>query len=175
MKCPDPETLRQFAVGSLPEQQLDEIGQHVSGCDICSEFLDQPVEDGLLQGLRGLSSSESQPSMGLSFEQLRTLFAENTRYRLIREIGSGGMGMVCLAHHAMMNREVAVKFIRQDLTANPQTLRRFHQEVQSAARLSHRNVVTAHDADRVGDVHFLVMEFVEGTDLGEIKSKCLIK
>src|SRR5262249_6391394 len=61
-----------------------------------------------------------------------------------------------------------LKVISRRLTGDPTAVERFRREVQSAARLSHPNIVTAYDAEQAGDVHFLVMEFVEGTSLDRL-------
>ena len=78
------------------------------------------------------------------------------------------MGAVFKAEHKLMGRPVAIKVIRETLTSNPAVVERFRREVKAAARLAHPNIVAAHDAEQAGDTHFLVMEFVEGTDLARI-------
>ena len=67
-----------------------------------------------------------------------------------------------------MERPVALKVIHPGLMRNPAAVQRFHQEVRAAARLHHPNIVTAYDADQAGGLHFLVMEYVEGTSLAEV-------
>ena len=94
--------------------------------------------------------------------------AHHARYRITKLLGRGGMGDVYQAHHRMMNRTVALKVISAQLVSSPAAIGRFHREVQAAARLSHPNIVTAYDAEQAGDTHFLVMEFVEGTDLATL-------
>jgi WD40 repeat protein len=66
-----------------------------------------------------------------------------------------------------MERPVALKVIKKALTDDPGVVERFRREVKAAARLSHPNIVHAYDAEQAGDTHFLVMEYVEGTDLGK--------
>jgi serine/threonine protein kinase len=84
-------------------------------------------------------------------------------------IGKGGMGDVYKARHRMMERTVALKIINRELVRKPEAVDRFHREVKTAARLSHPNIVTAYDAEQqAGDVHFLVMEYVDGVDLSQI-------
>jgi len=73
--------------------------------------------------------------------------------------------MVLKAEHRRMKRVVAVKVISPEAVKTPDALKRFHREVEAAARLTHPNIVAAFDADEVKGVHFLVMEYVEGTDL----------
>jgi hypothetical protein len=95
--------------------------------------------------------------------------ADHPRYRVLRLLGAGGMGTVWLAEHRHMRRPVALKVIRRELVRDDATaLPRFCQEVQAAGRLSHPNIVAAHDADEAGGLHFLVTEYVDGTDLGAV-------
>jgi serine/threonine-protein kinase len=88
-------------------------------------------------------------------------------YVLIEMLGEGGMGQVFKARHALMDRLVALKLIRADRLNDPQAMGRFRREMQASAKLTHPNVVLAHDAARVGDVYLLVMEYVEGIDLAQ--------
>jgi serine/threonine protein kinase len=93
---------------------------------------------------------------------------EHSRYRVIRLLGQGGMGSVYLAEHRHMERQVALKVISPDMVNNADAVRRFRQEVTAAARLGpHPNIVAVHDAEQAGDLHFLVMEFVEGQSLAD--------
>jgi uncharacterized protein (TIGR03067 family) len=77
------------------------------------------------------------------------------------------MGTVWLAEHLVMNRPVAIKVIRPDLLARPGATSRFLREVRAAAKLHHPNIVTAFDAEPVGNSCLLVMEYVPGKTLGE--------
>ncbi len=86
-------------------------------------------------------------------------------YVLLDRLGEGGMGAVFKARHRVMKRVVALKVIRQEKVANAEAVQRFQREIQAAAQLSHPNIVIAHDAAQAGNTHFLVMEYVEGTDL----------
>jgi serine/threonine protein kinase len=89
-------------------------------------------------------------------------------YLLLDHLGEGGMGKVYKARHQLMGRIVALKIIRKERLANPDTVRRFRREIQAAAQLTHPNVVLAYDADQIGDSHFFAMEFVDGIDLGKL-------
>jgi serine/threonine-protein kinase len=86
-------------------------------------------------------------------------------YRLLERLGEGGMGKVFKARHIRMDRLVALKIIHPDELDSPKAVQRFAREARAAAQLAHPNIVLAHDADQVGNVHFLAMEYVEGTDL----------
>ena len=71
----------------------------------------------------------------------------HSRYRLLEWLGAGGMGVVFKAEHRLMSRSVAIKVISKKLTTSPAAVERFEREVKAAARLSHPNIVTAHDAE----------------------------
>jgi serine/threonine protein kinase len=86
-------------------------------------------------------------------------------YLILDKLGQGGMGLVLKAEHRRMERLVALKVLSPKLVQNPDSLRRFQREVKAAARLTHPNIVTAYDADEASGTHFLVMEYVEGSDL----------
>src|SRR5437870_9648497 len=85
------------------------------------------------------------------------------KYRVKGELGRGGMGAVYLAEQPGLGREVAIKELLQ--TADPVALRRFLQEAQVMARTSHPNLVQVHDLELMGNVNYLVLEFVRGRSL----------
>ncbi len=89
-------------------------------------------------------------------------------YVVLDRIGAGGMGVVLKAMHRRMKRQVALKLLPKSATDSPDAVRRFHREVEAAARLSHPNIVTAYDADESKGVHFFVMEYVDGSDLSSL-------
>ncbi|GIW81858.1 MAG: hypothetical protein KatS3mg105_3665 [Gemmatales bacterium] len=93
------------------------------------------------------------------------------QYVILDRLGEGGMGEVFKAYHRLMDRIVALKVIRRERLTKPAVINRFHQEIRAAAKLAHPNIVIAHDAAQVGDVHFLVMEYVEGLDLSKLVQK----
>ena len=92
----------------------------------------------------------------------RTLAA---RYRLLRKIGSGGMAVVYLARHVMIERLSAVKILRQDLGMNVSHRERFLREARAVNRINHPNIVEITDFGEDGGLVFLVMEYVEGESL----------
>ena len=85
----------------------------------------------------------------------------------MEQLGAGGMGTVYKAEHRLMQRIVALKVVPSEFISRPHAITRFHHEVRSAARLSHPNIVTSYDAEQSGAVHFLVMEFVDGSSLDQ--------
>jgi serine/threonine protein kinase len=93
-----------------------------------------------------------------------------SNYLLLDLIGSGGMGRVFKALHRRMDRVVALKVLHEKSLNSPEAVERFHREVKAAARLQHPHIVSAYDADEDQGLHFLVMEFVDGCDLGTLAS-----
>jgi formylglycine-generating enzyme required for sulfatase activity/serine/threonine protein kinase len=89
-------------------------------------------------------------------------------YVILDKLGQGGMGVVLKAEHRRMKRLVAIKIIAPASMKSPEAVRRFYREVEAAARLSHPNIVAAHDAREYHGSHCLVMEYVEGRDLAAI-------
>lgn len=92
-------------------------------------------------------------------------------YLLRDRIGSGGMGFVFKALHRPMRRTVALKLLREDVQGIQNCLWRFQREFRSAGRLIHPNIVTAFDAGEVDGMHYLVMEYIKGSNLAEYVSQ----
>jgi len=91
------------------------------------------------------------------------------QYRLKQRIGSGGMGEVYLAEHAMMKRPCAVKIIRPEMAGDPKALARFEREVRATAKLSHWNSIDIYDYGRTADgTFYYVMEYLPGHHVGEL-------
>jgi serine/threonine-protein kinase len=93
----------------------------------------------------------------------------NDRYRLIEQIGSGGMAVLYKAQDMELGRIVAVKLLRPSLVSDPEFLIRFKREARAAANLSHPNIVTVFDVGQDGpNTHYIVMEYVPGQDLKQL-------
>ena len=90
------------------------------------------------------------------------------RYELIRKIGSGGMAVVYQAYDTALDRQVAVKLLRDEYVDDPDFIRRFQKEAQAVARLSHQNIVNIYDFKESDGLTYLLMEYVEGSTLKDI-------
>ena len=90
------------------------------------------------------------------------------RYELIRKIGSGGMAVVYLAYDTSLDRQVAIKLLKEEYVDDPDFIRQFQKEAKAVARLSHQNIVNIYDFGESDGVTYLVMEYVEGSTLKEI-------
>jgi len=91
-----------------------------------------------------------------------------SKYKILQRLGSGGMGTVFLAEHKWMKRLVAIKVLPRSRSSDNSALERFYREAKAIAALDHPNVVRAYDLDQEGDLHFLVMEYVDGVSLQEL-------
>lgn len=89
------------------------------------------------------------------------------RYELLEKIGSGGMAIVYKARCRLLNRFVAIKMLRAEFNEDSEFLKRFETEAQAAASLSHPNIVSVYDVGTHNKLHYIVMEYVEGTTLKE--------
>jgi serine/threonine protein kinase len=89
----------------------------------------------------------------------------NNRYQLLELVGSGGMAAVYRGVDTLLQRQVAVKVLREGFVGDPAFLARFQREARAAANLDHPNVVTVYDVGQDGDRHYIVMEYVDGQDL----------
>jgi serine/threonine protein kinase/formylglycine-generating enzyme required for sulfatase activity len=89
-------------------------------------------------------------------------------YRLLEELGEGGMGTVYRAVHARLERVVAVKVLRRGRWADPASLTRFGREMKAVGRLRHPNIVHATDAGEADGVPYLVMELIDGRNLARV-------
>ena len=133
-------------------------------CRDCPELLDDLK--GHIQALKGMDwllkpdtdndlLATDEPSLPFDFGE----------YTVEVQIGAGGMGRVFKAIHRRMERTVALKLLPKVALVPPEAVQRFQQEVSSAARLTHPNIVTAFDAGERDGTPFLAMEYVEGSDL----------
>jgi Protein kinase domain/Sulfatase-modifying factor enzyme 1 len=125
---------------------------------------DAPVTLGTLGpvtvGTVGLGASASKTP--------RVVPQEFAGYRRVRQLGIGGMGEVHLAHHQRLNRHVALKLLRPNVSDDQDFNARFLREAKAMAAVNHVNVVAIHDAGEVDGFLFMAIEYVEGTDVGKL-------
>ncbi len=90
------------------------------------------------------------------------------RYEMIEKVGNGGMSTVYKATDKVLKRNVAVKILRDEFTTDEEFIKRFEAEAQSAARLTHANIVSIYDVGVDGNLYYIVMELIQGKTLKEI-------
>jgi serine/threonine protein kinase len=90
------------------------------------------------------------------------------RYRILEGIGEGGMARVYRGMDVKLNRPVAIKVLYEQFAGDPDFLRRFKQEAKAAAKLSHPSIVNVYDEGEEGNIHYIIMEYVDGYTLKEV-------
>lgn len=188
---PTHDQLSAFTAGRLDDRDSTIVEQHLADCSECCHWLRKTSEDDSYVQLLRDAVAESEvdsPTLATASADTAELgprspttvafvpagasvpkeLIDHSRYRVIRAVGTGGMGEVFEAEHRLMRRRVAIKVIKSQWLQSSEAVARFRREMQAAAKLVHPHVVTAFDAEQAGDLHFLAMEFVEGWTLAQL-------
>jgi hypothetical protein len=170
---PSTAELTAFAVGRLAPAAALWVRGHLDECAACRAAVDDLPGAAATRGYADTPSAQANRTVPTSpgLAELPPALREHSRYRIVKTLGRGGMGVVYLAEHRVMERLVAIKVISRVLVDRPEALERFHREVRTAAKLDHPNIVKAYDAEQAGDLQLLAMEFVEGKSLSEVLTK----
>lgn len=142
--------------GLVPVERLGPYAGEPAGP--AGELAGRLIRDGLLTHLQA----------GLLLKGKWRNFFICGKYKLLEHIGTGGMGQVFLCEHQRLGRRVAIKVLPAEKAEDRVSLERFFREAQAVAAVNHPNIVRAHDIDRDGPLHVLVMEYVEGSNLQEV-------
>jgi urea transport system substrate-binding protein len=190
---PPANRLRDFALGRLSEADSASIEAHLVDCPQCCEALEGAAEsDAFLARLKmagppgverppGPSANQVagtpsgrerlEPLGSPGSDQVPQALRDHPRYRIFGVVGSGGMGTVFKADHRLLERPVVIKVLHPELIRDVELLERFQREARLAAKLTHPNVVTVYEAEQIGPLHLLVMEFIGGEDVAELVRK----
>jgi CheY-like chemotaxis protein/tRNA A-37 threonylcarbamoyl transferase component Bud32 len=147
-------------------QNLSDSGLFSPGeMDTTANTLPGPPADGDAVARRLIEAGKLTPFQAAAVRERRFEELVIGNYQVLDRLGAGGMGTVYKARHRRMKRVVALKVLARAAARSDAFVRRFQREVEAVARLSHPNIVMAHDADEAAAGPFLVMEFVNGRDL----------
>ncbi len=156
--CLTEETVAQFVDGTLEGEPLDRALAHLTRCEACVRLV---AEVGNAVASRG--ATETLAAAG-GEPRVLVRDARVGRYVILEEVGAGAMGRVYAAHDPSLDRKVALKLLHPSV-ADPDLETRLLREAKAMARLSHREIITVHDAGRHGNQLFIAMEFVDGGTL----------
>ena len=164
--CPNEGELTRYCLGSLPAERIDEVANHLDGCTACSDRLTEVFRksDPLAEAVRQAGRVQAYAATVAPPSTLRD-------YRLEGVLGEGGMGTVYRAMHTRLGRPVALKLLTASRRLDPDASARFEREMRAIGALRHPNIVHATDAGEVDGVPFLVMELLDGRDLGRLVSE----
>ncbi len=187
---PTDHALSSFGLGELDDASGAAVNRHLESCPGCRNRFAALSSDrfpGRLSAAHGKDRSDSPASRSSSDAGLSMLanddssaagpplasslprgLADLPDYRILRELGQGGMGVVYLAENTLMGRKEVLKVVGSHLANRRGVLDRFVGEIRNAARLHHPNVVTAYAVIRLGQSLVLSMEYVEGLDLARL-------
>ena len=156
LACPPAERTHFLATECAGDEALrHEIESLLSSLDEADDFIETPAGDVAAEML-GTHRATYEPGQQI----------EN--YRIVRQLGSGGMGEVYLAEDTRLNRKVALKLLPPRFTVNPDRVRRFEREARAASALNHPNIVTIYEIGQSNATHFIATEFVDGKTLRQL-------
>ncbi len=193
MQCPNRDVLQSFRTGKLPETIAEELIPHISECIGCQGTLATigDADDTLIPKLRSPTVADPYAAEPQQAELAARAMAIVTgssplssqppaeaprpaslgrlgEYELLAKLGEGGMGTVYKARQTRLKKIVALKVLPKQRMADPQAVTRFEREMEAVGQLAHPNIVQAHDARDIETTTVLVMEYVDGKDLGEL-------
>ena len=184
---PTQSQLADFAAGKLADTQSETVARHLDTCTTCNMLVASLRAEGRPGHIQA-NHSGYQPAPTLSWDgsfpsilanapppdtsgkllEVPAELANHPKYHIVGKLGHGGMGVVYKAQQRNMDRPVAIKVISKRFLDNSDAVIRFLGEARAAAKLNHPNIVQAFDTDQAGELHFLVMEFVQGKSLAEL-------
>ena len=165
-KHPSDEELAAFGLGKLLGSSADTVVAHLETCVDCRRAVASLFADSFIGRIQAADALSTGTPSGVPPE-----LANRPDYRIVRELGRGGMGVVYLAHNTRMDRDEVLKVAHRGLLEKPGASDRFLQEIHAAAQLMHVNVVRANSVLRPGNLLVFAMEYVPDDDLAQIVRK----
>ncbi|MGE0132490.1 MAG: serine/threonine-protein kinase [Blastocatellales bacterium] len=133
------------------EKLREEVESLLKHEETARDFMAQPAWERFAGRVAGQSESLEGREIG--------------RYQIRQRLGAGGMGEVWRAWDEQLKRDVAIKILPMEFSADPDRVRRFEQEALTVSALNHPNIITIHEVGQTGELHFIVTEFIEGQTL----------
>ena len=188
--CPSEHELSEFVLGKVLDDYLQvEISQHLESCNQCLQTIE--VLDSSSDHLVGeIKLPSSQDGCSGTSEKLFKRIFENVKqianpqkkkrqarldklpaidgYRVIKQIGRGGMGVVYEAEHETLRRRVALKMLPESWGGNDLAVERFFREARAAAQLHHTNIVPVFEIGTCNDTHYYAMQLIDGAPVHDV-------
>jgi WD40 repeat protein/tetratricopeptide (TPR) repeat protein len=169
--CPSLDRLSDFVLGKLAIDELATVAEHLDACPDCERQIAQldGMGDSVVSKLKGISTAatkagnQTEPASPPGGAEMPAVSGTWGEFRIVREIGRGGMGLVCEAFQDSLNRHVALKFLPEH-----GNLSRFRREAQAAGRLHHTNIVPVFGVGEHLGRHFYVMQYIAGRGLDAV-------
>jgi eukaryotic-like serine/threonine-protein kinase len=158
------EYLERLRQGEKPT--VEEYAEHYP--DLAEEIRDLFPMLGMMEGARPGESQASATTDGHGPGTRKKKLERLGEYRILREVGHGGMGIVYEAEQESLGRHVALKVLMTHSLLDPKQLQRFHREAKAAARLHHTNIVPVHGVGQHEGMHFYIMQFIQGQGLDQV-------
>src|SRR5262245_27804464 len=186
--CPEAAHWRRLLLDQLPASEAQALQRHLDGCPECQAIV-REMKNETISPESASSVSDLQPPVdeyrtptpplpnfptGVTRREVSVALAPPqgpgelgriSIYRVLKELGKGGMGAVYLAEDAQLRRRVALKIMLAACAADPIAKERFLREARAAAAIKHDNVITIHHVAEANGCPFIVMEFLEGVSL----------
>jgi serine/threonine protein kinase len=173
--CPPTEQLKAYLSGKLDESASDVLAQHLLDCQACERTaVELEQEPDTLVELLQEDTSAAEPSQPPTAHEV----AVNSnllqfpqvlgQYELRTRLGTGGMGAVYLGRHKSLDKQVAIKLLPVLPAQNTEFVARFQREMRAAGKLDHPAIVRTTDAGEHHGIHYLVMDAIDGMDLGRL-------
>lgn len=174
--CPDSQHLRALVLGHVNEADAAALDHHLAGCTTCQEKLRRLAAAGDTRRIRPADEPPPADDSDLAAGQPVSYpflgpparpdeLGRLGNYRVLRQVGRGGMGMVFLAEDIALCRPVALKVMSPDLGSDCEPWQRFLREARTLAAVKNQHVVTIFQAGQEGQAVYLAMEFLEGLSL----------
>jgi serine/threonine protein kinase len=164
--CPPWDDLSAFVLGKLPEVRLGAVARHLDECPLCEAEVAslERQSDDLLTGLRRTGAVDGAASRQVEVHSPALL----GDYRILREVGRGGMGIVYEAEQVSLGRRVALKVLPRQFLLGNNAADRFRREARAVARLHHTNIVQVYGTGEQDGLHYFVMQLIKGAGLDQV-------